>query len=180
MRQWSLLCAVVIVLAGCSSSGRTITIHGHNMQNTLQPGQHLHLRTATAGYAPAVRDIVEFKMPADWDSAQPDAISRIIATGGQTIRGSANKVQVSTDNGQTYRTLDEPYVLLDGPDFNGPDFGPVTVPPGRLWLMGDHRNESADSRYHCSSPGTPPDPAVACDPMTSTVPVSSVEAYRRG
>ena len=181
MRQWIVLCAVVIVLPGCSSSGRTIKIHGQNMRNTLQPGQHLHLHIARAGYAPATGDIVEFKMPASWDPAQPEAISRIIATGGQTIRGRANKVEVSTDNGKTYHTLDEPYVLLDGPDFNGSDFGPVTVPPGRLWIMGDHRNETADSRTHCGPGGTtPPDPATPCDPTGSTVPASNVEAYRRG
>ena len=149
------------------------------MQNTLQPGQSVHLTAAAAGYAPAAGDIVEFKMPAIWDSSQPEAISRVIATGGQTIRGATNKVQLSTDNGQTYRTLDEPYVLLDGADPNA-TFGPVTVPPGRLWLMGDHRNDSADSRYHCSSMATPADPASACDPIDSTVPTSSVEAYRRG
>jgi len=182
MRQWILLCAVVIVLAGCSSSSSpdtTIKIQGHNMQNTLQPGQRVRLRVATEGYAPTAGDIVEFKMPANWHSSPTEALSRVIATGGQTIRGTANKVQVSTDNGRTYRTLDEPYVLLDGADFNA-NFGPVTVPPGRLWLMGDHRNESLDSRYHCGSTEAPADPATVCDPMDSTVPASSVDAYRRG
>ena len=28
-------------------------------------------------------------------------------------------------------------------------FGPVTIPKGRLWVMGDHRGDSADSRFHC-------------------------------
>ena len=180
MRQWISLCAVAIVLAGCSSSGgKTVKVQAHNMQNTLQPGQSVHLRAAAAGYVPAVGDIVEFKMPAGWDSSQRDAISRIIATGGQTVRGAADKVQVSTDNGHTYRTLAEPYVLLDGID-TYPNFGPVTVPPGRLWLMGDHRNESADSRWHCGPSGNQSDPTAACDPMESTVPASGVEAYRRG
>jgi len=178
MQQRILLGAVVIVLAGCSS-GKTVKIQGHNMQNTLQPGQSVRLRAATAGYTPAVGDIVEFKMPANWDSSQRDAVSRIIATGGQMIRGNANKVEVSTDNGRTYRTLVEPYVLLDGTDLSA-NFGPATVPPGRLWLMGDHRNDSLDSRFHCGPTGATPLPAIACDPIDSTVPSSSVEAYRRG
>ena len=48
-------------------------------------------------------------------------------------------------------------------------FGPVTVPKGRLWVMGDHRNDSADSRYHC---GPSPQPRVI--PTTSTVPIDDV------
>jgi signal peptidase I len=42
------------------------------------------------------------------------------------------------------------------------EFFNVTVPPGRLWVMGDHRGDSADSRYHGSDPGggTIPESAV--------------------
>ena len=42
------------------------------------------------------------------------------------------------------------------------DFFDVTVPPGRLWVMGDHRGDSADSRYHGGDPGdgTIPESAV--------------------
>jgi signal peptidase I len=42
------------------------------------------------------------------------------------------------------------------------EFFNVTVPPGRLWVMGDHRGDSADSRYHVGEPGdgTIPESAV--------------------
>ncbi len=181
MRRWIFLGAVLPLLAACSPAGsseRSFTIKGSNMQNTLQPGSHLRLHKAETGYAAAPGDIVEYTAPGDWDSSSPLAISRVIAVGGQTVRGSAGKVEVSTDHGRTYRTLDEPYVLLDGPD---PDatFPPVTVPAGRLWLMGDHRNDSIDSRYHCGLRGLPADTTTDCDPMAGTVPVSSVGAYLR-
>jgi len=53
-------------------------------------------------------------------------------------------------------------------------FGPVTVPKGRLWVMGDHRGDSADSRYHCGDGG----PGPNCDPVDSTVPVSHSAVHR--
>jgi signal peptidase I len=47
------------------------------------------------------------------------------------------------------RPLDEPYIFENTP-LETRSFGPVTVPQGRLWVMGDHRNSSADSRSHLS------------------------------
>lgn len=107
-------------------------------------------------------------------------VKRVIAVGGQTVRGKelpggGDQVQIS-DNGPDgpWRTLDETYVHLDGPDDRA-DFGPVTVPKGRLWVMGDHRNASADSRYHCTDVGTTDsDAGATCNPVTSTVPVDDV------
>ncbi|MDP9118567.1 MAG: signal peptidase I [Actinomycetota bacterium] len=104
-------------------------------------------------------------------------VKRVIAVGGQTVKGvvtdggTKDQVMVS-DSGPSgpWRTLNEPYVYLDRPDSTG-TFGPVTVPKGRLWVMGDHRNDSADSRFHC--PGTAPGGA-ACSPTTSTVPIGDV------
>jgi signal peptidase I len=104
-------------------------------------------------------------------------VKRVIATGGQTVRGvdvnGKNEVQIS-NTGATgpWRTLKEPYVFEDGADGYGV-FGPVTVPKGRLWVMGDHRNDSLDSRWHCGPDATNGDTSN-CDPMTSTVPNGNV------
>ena len=43
--------------------------------------------------------------------------------------------------------LDEPYIFENTP-IESRAFGPVTVPEGRLWVMGDHRSASADSKAH--------------------------------
>ncbi len=80
--------------------------------------------------------------------AQPnekDFIKRVIAVGGQTVQCCDPQGRVLVDG----RPLDEPYIYLDGQqDQKLAEFGPVKVPAGRLWVMGDHRNASADSRAH--------------------------------
>jgi signal peptidase I len=58
------------------------------------------------------------------------------------------------------------------------EFFNVTVPPGRLWVMGDHRGDSADSRYHGGDPwnGTIPESAVVGRVFLVIWPPSQVKA----
>lgn len=73
-----------------------------------------------------------------------DLIKRVIGVGGDTVEGRDGVVSV---NGVP---LDEPYVF-PGDSPSSTDFS-VTVPEGRLWVMGDHRDDSADSRAHRDLP----------------------------
>ena len=76
---------------------------------------------------------------------EKDFVKRVIAVGGQTVQCCDAQGRVTVDG----RPLTEPYVYISEPDGYRPTpFGPVTVPAGRLWVMGDHRDESADSRAH--------------------------------
>jgi len=74
--------------------------------------------------------------------SEDDFVKRVIATGGQTVQCCDPDGRVTVDG----KPLHEPYIYQD----NHQAFGPVTVPQGRLWVMGDHRADSADSRYHIS------------------------------
>jgi len=78
-------------------------------------------------------------------SSESDLVKRVIGVGGDTVEGRDGKVYV---NGTQ---LKEPYVF---PGDRPTDSAfKVTVPAGRLWVMGDHRSDSSDSRFHMDSPG---------------------------
>jgi signal peptidase I, bacterial type len=92
---------------------------------------HLHNALEFIGLAPS--------------STESDLIKRVIAVGGDTVEGRNGRVYV---NG---KRLIEPYVF-PGNSPSERNFA-VTVPAGKLWMMGDHRAASADSRAHQQDPG---------------------------
>jgi signal peptidase I len=175
-----------------SSTGQhTIVIRGENMEPTFHSCRFSPddctadrvLFTNLADYAPGVHRgmIIEFRAPGGWND-EPGVgvlllISRVVATGGETVKGDASGHVLISKHGDAgpWTTLNEPYVYTDGTDDHAA-FGPVTVPIGRVWVMGDHRNDSADSRFHCGPSGPQGTDGPECDPMSSTIPVSDVVA----
>ncbi|MGH8862588.1 MAG: signal peptidase I [Jatrophihabitantaceae bacterium] len=151
---------------------------------------------------PEPGDIVVFNAPKGWNDEPPSTppsnpvvrvvrgfgqligfvppdglvlVKRVIATGGQTVKGDAAGHVYISNNGVDgpYRKLDESYAYETGPDPRA-KFGPITVPQGRLWVMGDHRYRSADSRYHCGPGGVDGPDNSTCDKQAATVPVRLV------
>jgi signal peptidase I len=80
-------------------------------------------------------------------AGEEDLIKRVIGVGGDKVACCDAKGRV-TVNGVP---LDEPY-LYPG-DVPSQDHFSVTVPQGELWVMGDHRSVSEDSRAHKEQPG---------------------------
>jgi signal peptidase I len=93
---------------------------------------------------PEKGDIIVFKYPED---PRKDFIKRVIATGGDTVE-ERNKV-VYVDGVR----LSEPYAhhydngLRPGGNDPRDNFGPITVPKNKIFVMGDNRDQSYDSRY---------------------------------
>lgn len=96
-----------------------------------------------------------------------DLVKRVIAVGGQTVQCCDEQGRVLVDG----RPLDEPYVASDFPfepgqldcdtDVrSGRCFGPIRVADEHLWMMGDNRNQSKDSRWYV---GDESDGAVPVD-----------------
>ena len=116
--------------------GRTIGVEGNSMLGTL----HWYDRVIMTGifYTPKNGDIVIFSPPTNEFGSAP-LVKRIIAVEGQTVDIDFEAGNVFVDG------VLEDYV--DEPTHSRQNFiGPVTVPEGHVFVLGDNRNHSSDSR----------------------------------
>jgi len=148
---------VVLALFLRTFTVQAFKIPSGSMEPNLLVGDHLLVNkfvfaAGSSGSHPLLpmkaiqrRDILVFKHPKD---PERDLVKRIIGLPGETLELRQKRVFI---NGTA---LDEPYahVMADPPatpdsvDPRG-TYGPVTVPPGQYFAMGDNRDNSEDSRY---------------------------------
>ena len=113
----------------------SFVVEGHSMEPTLHDGERLLVnKLAYAFSSPDHGDIVVFRYPED---PSKDFIKRVIAVPGDTIQIEAGRVQV---NGEY---IEEPYLVNPGHDH----MPPRTVPENAVFVLGDNRTNSQDSRY---------------------------------
>ena len=133
----SLMAVLVFFVVVFTFFVRLIGVDGMSMYPTLE--DHSIMLVSNLNYTPERGDVVVLRKEGFYNN-QP-IVKRIIATEGQTV-------DIDFDDGVVYvdgKALDEPYVnepVHDRENFEGK----ITVPEGCVFVMGDNRNASTDSR----------------------------------
>ncbi len=156
----SIVIAVILALFVRTWVVQAFKIPTGSMENNLLIGDHLLVNKFIFGPTtgrlehallpvrePHRGDVVVFKYP---DEPDRDFIKRVIGLPGETLELKSKKVYIDG------RPLDEPYVHFLEPAHDAQEitsfdvrerYGPVRVPDGQYFVMGDNRDNSQDSRY---------------------------------
>ncbi|MRR57933.1 MAG: signal peptidase I [Deltaproteobacteria bacterium] len=153
----SIIIAVILALIIRAFVVQAFKIPSGSMEDTLLIGDHLLVNkfiygpmipfTETRMFAlrdPKQGDVIVFEYPED---PSKDFIKRIVGVPGDVVQGINKKVYV---NGRLYQNAHEVHKENDIiPKEQNPrdTFGPVKVPEGAYFVMGDNRDRSYDSRF---------------------------------
>jgi signal peptidase I len=153
----AIVVAVLLALFVRTFIVQAFKIPSGSMLPTLQIGDHLLVNKFSYGVrlpvigtqlihrpGPAYGDVVVFRFPRD---RSLDYIKRVVAIGGDTVEVRDKLVFLNGKqviNPHAYFTNRDIMNAAAGPRDN---FGPVTVPAGKIFVMGDNRDNSYDSRF---------------------------------
>lgn len=132
--------AVVAVVMLFTFGVRLINVNGPSMQDTLYTGDELLVLNAMfCGFEPG--DIVVINNYNAEPQLNETLVKRIVAVGGQTVDINFYSGEVTVDG----QVLDEPYIKEPTWTPEGLEF-PLTLAEDEVFVMGDNRNHSSDSR----------------------------------
>lgn len=142
----AILIAVLLALLIRTFVVQAFKIPSGSMITTLQVGDHILVNKFIYRFRDPERgDIIVFKYPVD---ESRDFIKRIVAVGGEEIYIKGRDVYINCQPPKAgCQPLDEPFAYYDSRMLGTETFGPVHIPPGAYFVMGDNRNNSQDSRF---------------------------------
>ncbi|MCL2079687.1 MAG: signal peptidase I [Oscillospiraceae bacterium] len=132
----ALICGILIFVF----VGRTIGVVGSSMNQTLKNSDRVLMYSLF--YTPQAGDIIVFHSPNEARFNNVPLVKRVIAVGGQTIDIDFTVGDVYVDG----ILLSEPYINMKTTDREH-FTGPLTIPEGMIFVMGDNRGRSTDSRH---------------------------------
>lgn len=152
----TVLVALALIVAAATALrawvGQVYTVPSASMAGTVRPGEKVAVeRVSYWNRAPERGEVVVFDgrgLFADPGSGDLMFVKRVIGVGGDRV-ACCDESGHLTVNGAA---LDESSYLDAGDQPSEVRFD-VEVPPGSMWVMGDHRSASADSRRYIGSPG---------------------------
>lgn len=138
--------ALVIIMVVFTFFGRIIGVDGSSMLPTLTNGDMLFLQCA--GYEPKQGDVVVLRK--SFSTTTEPIVKRVIATGGQSVHIDYSTGTVYVDGEALEESyLGEPMELPVSYTMQNTDW---SVPEGSVFVMGDNRNHSSDSREESLGP----------------------------
>ncbi|WP_419841426.1 signal peptidase I [Candidatus Poriferisodalis sp.] len=142
---WVLICAVLLAMVMRTFIIAAFYIPSASMSPALEIGDRLLVSKLSYRIGePQAGDVVVFSTPASLrPSRTAELIKRVVAVGGETVEAHAGQLLVDGN------PASEDY-LPDG--VRTSDFGPVLVPDGHVFVMGDNREASQDSRVFGTVP----------------------------
>ena len=148
----AIIIALILALIIRTYVAQAFKIPSGSMLETLQIGDHILVNKFIYWLRhPQRKDVIVFRYPVD---ESRDFIKRVVGIGGDTIR--SNNKKIILNNKRIY----EPYVIhrdsftyprdsnpVFGDEGIRDNFGPLKVPEGSYFVMGDNRDRSLDSRF---------------------------------